>query len=145
MARQFFIATHGGMARGIKESLDILVGNTENVTVINCFTDVPDPKPFIDEFFKNLSDDDELIVLTDILAGSINQIFIHHLPQRPFHLITGINLPLVLQMALCFDDEVTENFIMDTIEASKNEIKYVNREIEAFAATDSTTQEDDLF
>lgn len=144
MARRFFIATHGAMAGGIKESLDILVGNTDNITILNCFTETKNPKPVIDAFFENLRDEDELIVLTDILMGSINQMFMHHLESRPFHLITGINLPLVLQMVLCFDDAVTEDFILATIEAAKGEIKYVNREYKNFVANQADDN-DSLF
>ena len=100
MARQILIATHASMAAGIKDSLGILAGNTDNITVINCFTEVPNPKPVIEEFFNNLPEEDELIVMTDLMAGSVNQMFMNYVPQRKFHLITGTNLPMALK-SLC--------------------------------------------
>jgi mannose/fructose-specific phosphotransferase system component IIA len=141
--RQLLIATHGSMAGGIKESLGILVGNTENITVINCFTEEINPKQVIADYFENLSCDDELIVMTDIMGGSVNQMFMAYLDSRAFHLISGINLSLVLQIALCFDDTVTPEFIEEIIEISKSEIKYVNKEVANFA--EPVRGDDDLF
>lgn len=140
MARKILIATHASMAAGIKDSLGILAGNTENITVINCFTEVPNPKPVIEEYFGSLAEDDELIVMTDLMAGSVNQMFMNYVPERKFHLITGTNLPMALQIALCFEDEVSEEYIMQSIEMAKDEIKYVNAEMAKFDAPD-----DDLF
>ena len=132
MARQILIATHASMAAGIKDSLGILAGNTDNITVINCFTEVPNPKPVIEEFFNNLPEEDELIVMTDLMAGSVNQMFMNYVPQRKFHLITGTNLPMALQIALCFEEEVTVDYIMESIAMAKEEIKYVNAEMAKF-------------
>ena len=142
MARQILIATHDSMAAGIKDSLGILAGNTDNITVINCFTEVPNPKPVIEEFFNNLPEEDELIVMTDLMAGSVNQMFMNYVPQRKFHLITGTNLPMALQIALCFEEEVTVDYIMESIAMAKEEIKYVNAEMAKFEEPDS---DDDLF
>jgi len=141
MARKILIATHASMAAGVKDSLGILAGNTDNITVINCFTEVPNPKPVIEEYFNNLAEDDELIVMTDLMAGSVNQMFMNYVPTHKFHLITGTNLPLALQIALCFEDEISEDYINETIALAKEEIKYVNAEMSKFDNDD----EDDLF
>jgi mannose/fructose-specific phosphotransferase system component IIA len=145
MSRHLLIATHAGLARGFMEALDILVGNTSNITVINCFTEVPEPRSVIAEYFSGIQEEDELIVMTDLMGGSVNQIFMGYLPERSFHLITGINLPLVLQIALCFEDTVTVDFINETIELAKNEIKYVNHEVALFSASGSDDKDADLF
>ncbi len=145
MARHLLIATHAGFAGGIKQALDILVGNTQNVTYINCFTDVPEPRQVVADYFCNLPVEEELIVLTDLMGGSVNQIFMGYLPTRSFHLITGINLALVLQIALCFDDTMTAEYILEAIEMAKEEIKYVNHAVESFAEAESGEGDNDLF
>lgn len=145
MGRHLLIATHGGMAGGIKESLGVLVGNTENITAINCFTQECEPKSVMAEFFANLPPEDELIVLTDIMGGSVNQMFMEHLDKRQFHLITGINLPLVLQVALCFDETASVDFILEAIELAKCEIKYVNHALKDYLDEHACDVEEELF
>ena len=141
MARKIFIATHGKMAEGIRDSLSVFLEDTRHIAVINCFTETKDPGPVLEAYFAGLEEEDELIVLTDLMAGSVNQMMMPYLEKRPFHLLTGINLPLALQVALCMEERVTKEFLEESVRQAQGEIRYVNEEMERF----SKKEEDDLF
>ena len=145
MARKYLIATHATMAAGIRETLGILAGDTSNISVINAFTEDKDPKSTIEAFLAETPEEDELIVMTDLMAGSVNQMFMPHLSRKNFHVVTGVNLPVVLQLVMNFDDVMTEDYILETIEQAKSEIQYVNKAVAEFVANDTDDDDDDLF
>ena len=71
--RKILIATHGYFADGIMSSLKLLVGEREEITIINAYVDESDVTKQYDAFFETLSVGDETIVFTDLYGGSVNQ------------------------------------------------------------------------
>lgn len=70
------VATHGYMAKGIKSALSIVVDNVDDIIDINAFTkDCPDPEAEIQKLLDCYGDD-ELLILTDVYFGGVNQIFL---------------------------------------------------------------------
>ena len=74
--RKILIATHGEFAGGLKQTMDFVLGGNEKVGVLSAYT-TPDfdmgreAAAVVDE----LEDGDELIVLTDVLGGSVANAF----------------------------------------------------------------------
>ena len=128
MNRKILIATHGMLASGFKDSLNIITGKIDNITVINAFSKEQNPKKTIQQFMEQITKDDELIVFTDLMGGSVNQIILQYLEEYEFHLITGINLGLLCQLIL--SDTITRETIIEAVDEARLEIKYVNKEIE---------------
>jgi fructoselysine/glucoselysine PTS system EIIA component len=128
--RKFLIATHGSFAAGIKSSLEMIIGSTENVYVIQAYTegnkDIADE---LDEVMQKVSDDDELIIFTDLAGGSItNQVLQTALKKNVF-IIAGINLPLLLDIVLS-DPEVPVNEVIETgISNARDQIVFINEKI----------------
>lgn len=125
--RKVLIATHAQMAEGIKSTAEFIIGEKNNLTFINAYiNDIPF-KDELDHFKKDLSGEDELVILTDILAGSVNQ-EVTLLTDRPHtHVITGVNLPLVLGVALANDTTYLDPDQLNKIIAdAKDAIIYVN-------------------
>ena len=137
---KILIATHANMAMGIKNSIEFITKSEIQVDYFNCFTDIVDPEKEIDKYFSSCSSEDKVVVLTDLMAGSVNQLFMKQLEKSNFKLVTGINLPLALEIILsnAYEDDDINNII----ENAKNEIKYVNLEIEKFK---NNQVDDDLF
>ncbi len=140
MKRKILIATHGKLASGFKDALKIIIGDNENITVLNAFSQVENPKDEIKSFLENLTKEDELVVFTDLMGGSVNQMFMQYLHKYNMHLITGINLPLLCQLML--SENITEQVILDSIEMAKTEIKYVNKEVEKQMVENNQSCED---
>jgi mannose/fructose-specific phosphotransferase system component IIA len=128
MNRKILIATHGMLASGFKDALNIITGKIDNITVINAFSKEQNPKKTIQQFMEQINKDDELIVFTDLMGGSVNQMLMKYLEEYEFHLITGINLGLLCQLVL--SETITSKTIIDAIDEARLDIRYVNEEIE---------------
>ena len=87
-------------------------------------------KKEIDEILKKYNNK-EVIVITDIFGGSVNNLFMEKIPlNKNIHLITGLNLPLVLN--LLGEQEnylIPEELIQNSMEISSDAVKYCNLEL----------------
>lgn len=138
MARSVIIATHGTMAAGIKDSLDILTGNAAGIYTICGFSEDPDPRKSIAQLMEQIGSDQEILVFTDLMGGSINQMFIPYLKTHRLHLITGCSLPLIFPLILNEEESLTKECIEDAIRTAQEEIRYVNQEAEGLLEDEDT-------
>lgn len=76
-----------------------------------------------------------MVVFTDILGGSVNQIFFKYLRQQPFHLVTGMNLAVILECIFAVEP-ITDEFLRNAISLSREQLCYMNDIL-------NTAQEDD--
>jgi fructoselysine and glucoselysine-specific PTS system IIA component len=126
--RKYLIATHGTFAKGIYSSLEIIMGTLENVFLIQAYTgENKSLKEEIDQVLDQTNADDELIVFTDLMGGSVtNQILQYALKENVF-IISGFNLPLLLDIMLV-DQEIPVNEVIETgINNAKDQIVFVNK------------------
>ena len=112
--RKFLIATHGSFAKGIQSSLEIIMGKLENVFMIQAYTEKNKSlKEEIDLVLEQIRNEDELIVFTDLMGGSVtNQILQYALKKNVF-IVSGFNLPLLLDILLS-DPETPVNEVIET-------------------------------
>ena len=81
----------------------------------------------IDSYFSTLKDEDELVILTDLLAGSVNQKLYKYISREHTHILTGTNLALALSLVLeSADGYLTNECINGLVNASKDNIVYMN-------------------
>ena len=97
---KFLFVTHGHMATGVKSTLEIITGNCSKLTAIDAYVDSKNVVVAVKEYFDQLLDDEQLIMLSDIENGSANQLLYKYLSRPKTFLITGVNLPLLLQLSL---------------------------------------------
>ena len=129
---QFIIATHGEFADGIKNSVGIILGKFENLESLSCYTKEGfNLAKEIDRILLQYNDK-EIIVVTDIFGGSVNNAFIEKIPNnKNLHVISGLNLSLILE--LLGEQEEYNNakeLIENSIINSKEAVKYGNLELE---------------
>ena len=126
--RKILIATHGEFAGGLKQTMDFVLGGNEKVGVLSAYT-TPDfdmdreAVAVVDE----LEDGDELIVLTDVLGGSVNNEASQFKNLANVHVIAGMNLALVLSLVISTEPD-TSKLIEESIHAAKEQMMYMNRE-----------------
>lgn len=126
--RKFLIATHGALAAGFKSALDIIIGAMEHVFLIQAYVDENSSvETEITEILKQVTDDDELVVFTDILGGSITNQILQHAQQPNIHIISGVNLPLVIEVMLADTETPVDELISAAIENAKGQMVYVNK------------------
>ena len=73
--RKYIIATHGYMAYGINTTLNMLIGEQENLTVVNAYTDeCKDPVPEFEKIIEENPDDvvDEILAVEEIDPADID-------------------------------------------------------------------------
>ena len=127
MKRRFLIATHSTLAEGFTNALQFFAGDEIDVTYINAYIVGKPIDEKINSFFSTLNDQDELIVLTDLLAGSVNQNLYKYISREHTHILTGINLALALSLVLeSANDYLTKERINQLVNSSRENIVYMN-------------------
>ena len=96
--RRVIIASHHQFARGLADTLSFL-GNDAHVDVICAYSEECSVLERINELFSSFSKQDEVLILTDILQGSVNQMFVPYISDHVF-LVAGVNVPLALELCL---------------------------------------------
>lgn len=122
--KKIIIATHGNMAKGLKDTLEFLTGEMDNIHIITAYVNDID----IDkEIVRLIEKDDEIYVLTDLMAGSVTQKFYKYMNNN-IHIISGINLPLALTIAIQINTD-NEIKIEGIVKEAKEQIVYVNKSL----------------
>lgn len=121
---EILIVAHGKLSEGMVSALDIIVGVDDKITFINAFTDEIPIKVKIDEYLESR---ENVLVFTDILSGSVNQAVLQHIYTKKLKIVTGMNLPLVLELVLMNKaGDISEDLIRSSIKSSQLQIAYVN-------------------
>lgn len=121
---KYIIATHGKMASGIKNTVEMLAGKRDDIYTIDAYVE---NQEFVETFERLLSlfEDEYIYVFTDIVSGSVNQAISGFLKNRRIHLITGINLPVIMELVLR-NEELGDEEISAIIEEARQHLIYVN-------------------
>lgn len=127
MKRLIVIASHNHMASGLQSTLEFIAGKQENVEAIDAYIDGKAIEATVKELFDNVDKDTEVVVFTDMMAGSVNQKFFSYRTRPHTHIITGMNLPVVLAVAMESTNEyISVNTIHKIIDESRQALQYVN-------------------
>ena len=128
MNRHYIIASHAHFAKGLYESVKLLVGEHADVDILNAFVDGNDDieKEAL-ALVDACSDNVDVVVLTDLMGGSINNEFTKlMLSRKNVYLVTNINLPLVLTLFLSNETEDTADLLRQLVADNDVRPKFVN-------------------
>ena len=124
MNRHIIIASHSTLAAGIAETLRFFEGEGLKLTVITAYVDNKPIEDTIRDVFKDYNEDDEYIILTDLMAGSVNQKFVENIFNKEHvHLIA---MAITMEPK---DSYISEKRINEIIEESRKQIIYVNESL----------------
>ncbi|MBU5591559.1 PTS sugar transporter subunit IIA [Clostridium sp. MSJ-4] len=125
--RKILIASHGKYADGVKSATNIIIGNKENVHYLNAYVSEESVEEQMNNFFKEVNEDDEVIILTDIYGGSVNQKIFPYLKRENVYIISGFNLAVVLEILLLSSEEkVSLDQLRNIVEEGKKQILFIN-------------------
>ncbi|VHC23562.1 PTS sugar transporter subunit IIA [Streptococcus pyogenes] len=140
MKRKFLIGSHGRLASGLQSSIDILAGMGQPLEIIDAYVDDSDYTSQIDDFIAGVAADEQGLIFTDLLGGSVNQKMVTAVMasgKDNIFLITNSNLATLLSvMFLNPDEALTKDKIVTVINESQVQL------VDLSPATDS---EDDFF
>ena len=138
--KKILIATHGMLADGFKSSINLLAGDSYDIKTINAYTDQcsGDYSDQILDFVNSVQGQDEGVIFTDLLSGSVNQKVCQVcVGKENIFVITGVNLMCILAVVLeirPLNKEVLNEIISEStislveIETKKNS----NEEVDFF-------------
>lgn len=129
---RFIMATHGNFARGIKESIELVLGEFENLKALCCYTETNFNLDNEIEKILNNYKKEEIVVVTDIAGGSVNNGFLQRIEEnKNLHIISGLNLPLMIELLNEQENyNSAKELILNSLKEITSEIKYCNLEME---------------
>lgn len=123
---KILVIGHGRFAEGIKSVANIIVGDLSEVTFMNTYVDDIDFHIELDNYF---SENKNVLALTDLFGGSVNQAIIQYITKVNIDVITGINIPLILEILISNTTGNNLDF-RRIISSAKEQIVYVNDMLE---------------
>lgn len=132
---KILLVSHGDLAAGLCSTARNFFG-AENVysACVTLENGVADLKKALDSYLEQWGDE-QVVICSDIKSGSANQTAFPYIDRPNTFLVSGMNLPLILQMHL--EDEVTRESLHEMMEQAKEDIVLIND------LNLSTTDEDD--
>lgn len=124
--RHIIVATHGKFAEGILDSVRLIMGEQEGVRPFCAFTEQGvNLDDQVDALLSRLPVEDEVLVVADLMGGSVCNEFIRRLDRPGLHIVAGLNLALLLEIIANGDMPVAE-VIKNAVELSRESIVYCN-------------------
>lgn len=133
---KIFLSSHGHLASGMKSSVQILTGAADKITVFDAYVDQDTVQEHLDKFYQTVGPDDQVILLSDLYGGSVNQQMYLYLNKPNTMLVAGVNLALVLELAV--KESVTKEELKELVEQSRTMLRVVEPETD----TEEEAQDD---
>ena len=123
--RRIYIATHGEMSLGIKDSLKLIAGDSADE--IQTYSLIPGKNAldFIQEVESDIlkNQDTQFIIMGDLYGASIVNSMLSLVKYENVILLSGVNLSMALQVLLAGPNDFTEMDIENILLESKSGIK----------------------
>lgn len=99
--RNIVLISHGSMAAGVKESLEMIIGRQEQMHVV-CMPEDSDNIQFEQELLEKMQTlEGDTLIIADLLGGTpCNVALKHFTDNEDVSIIAGMNLSLVLEAAV---------------------------------------------
>ncbi|PMD72091.1 PTS sugar transporter subunit IIA [Companilactobacillus nuruki] len=139
--KRIVVASHGSMAEGMKNTIELFAGHDNDVDYISAYTKKNDDlNETIDKLFSSFNDDDKVIIFTDLKGGSVNQrLTVKAQNNQNIFIIYGFNLPVVIE-AILTKEEITQEYIKNLIQIGKDSLGTID-----FSKNESKNDDEDFF
>lgn len=125
---QIILASHGNLAKGMKDTLNMIIGDVLMVEAFSSYRDEDvNIRDAVEEIIKEKYAKEDIFILTDILGGSVNTEMMSLIKEYPkIHVLSGMNLPVVVSLATQAD-EISERLLEQIIKDSQQSIVDCNK------------------
>ena len=136
--RKIILASHHLMAEGLQDTLQYIGSSLDHIEAVCAYMDNIPVEQQLKNAIGKIDKNDEYIIFTDMLGGSVNQEAIKYLQYPNVYIITGMSLPIVLSIVLSLSsyDKVDETVIRSAIEDAKQQTVFVNDVVRNLEADD---------
>ena len=96
------VVSHGSYARGLVDTAQMIAGEQEGLEAFGLEPEesVDTLREKIRESIEQASQEEEILILTDIFYGSPFNTVISLMPEYDLYHVTGINLPLMMEVIM---------------------------------------------
>ncbi|CAM3281149.1 PTS sugar transporter subunit IIA [Pediococcus acidilactici] len=128
---KIILASHGALAKGMKDTLDMIVGNQVSIQAYSAYDE--ENVDFASDISQQitLEVNEQFIIVTDVMGGSVNNAMTELvLRYKNVFLITGMNLPLVLSLAT-YSGDLDLKALDELVQEGKRGLINVNKMVES--------------
>ena len=96
------VVSHGSYARGLVDTVQMIAGKQEDLEAFGLESEesLDTLKEKIRQSIEQASQEEEILILTDIFYGSPFNTVISLMPEYDLYHVTGINLPLMMEVIM---------------------------------------------
>lgn len=126
--KHFVIATHGHFSRELIRSAALIMGDgPEILHLCMCETTTGEEiRSQIRQKLEKCGQEDQVIMMTDVLGGSICTLCSEFLADSRVHVLAGVNMPMLLTVLGSWEFMDTEELIQEAVRSGREGICYVN-------------------
>ena len=127
--RKFLIMSHGDMSSGVKSTLNMLLGNRDDVIIKAAYIDDNELsiESEIQNILSNFNMNDELIIFTDLFGGSVNNEAMKFIKDTRVKIISGMNIPLIVEiLSNSNSSDNIDNIIREAVTLARESIIFCN-------------------
>ena len=118
------IVTHGHLASEFIAAAEMIVGHLPHVTPasIDWHDDIDVARAELERAIARVSQGRGVLLLTDMFGGAPTDMASMFLDNSEIEVVTGVNLPMILKLAVQSDDETLAEVARRVFEAGKDGI-----------------------
>ena len=127
---KIILVSHGKLAKGMKDTVEMIAGQQENLEAYEAYENGTSDDSFINDLKKSLasSKNDDVIVVTDVLGGSVNNEATQLLKDHPnLTILTGMNLPLIITLVTTVNSGISDEKVSEASNEGKKGVLSVNK------------------
>lgn len=127
--KKIVVATHGYFGKELVNSGSLIMGDTLSFGSLsmNEKTVSEDIRNEVKELLANRSEEEGIFILTDVLGGSICNICSEFINEPNYYVLTGVNMPMILELISSMNFLTDEDLIEACITVSQSGITCVNQ------------------
>ena len=132
--KQLVLLTHGHLCEGFASALQVIAASDTPLTLISMEAqDSPDTmRERVGQVLARFPAEDPVILMTDIPVGSTTQTAIPFLETYAnLYIVTGLNLGLLLEIALNPMEGDINAILRDAVEASRQTLLFINDQLDS--------------
>lgn len=138
--KKVLIASHGRIASGFKSAIEILKVNVGEVTAVDCYLDDSDYTPKLQAFIDSVGPDDDAIIFTDLVGGSVcNKVMTLRPEEKGVQHVAGANLITIIECLLT-GEKLTAEKVDEIVAGGASQMKRVS--VERVEPSKGSTDED---
>lgn len=125
--KKFIIVSHKQFSQGLKDTLDFFTNMGNQIQAISAYEDGENqfPENELKQAIEAAGEGNQVIILTDMLGGSVNQHAVSYMSQDVL-VITGINLAVAMSLVLNPKERLSADDVIQSIEAARDQMVLMN-------------------